>query len=244
MFGKDKENDKSEGTAAEEKVETVEKVVEVRTGRRGGGFLRTLLMLVIIALALYAGMQLKDWLDHKDDPDVTAGYVSSRIEEASELTTAKMIYNGLVTYEDGDIPFLTKKAFVMVYSADIRAGVDVSEIKFKVTEDEVRIAIPKATVQSIAIDPDSIQFYDTRRALLNWSEREDVKEALQLAQENVETSADTAALLEEADKQAEKVISELLKDGIGERKIVFVDKLTGDTHTVGEDPDAEDTSGN
>lgn len=35
-----------------------------------------------------------------------------------------MIYNGLIHYSDGSIPFLTQKAFNMTYRAEVRAGVD------------------------------------------------------------------------------------------------------------------------
>lgn len=48
-------------------------------------------------------------------PKITNSYISNRLEKASELTSAKLTYNGIIHYTDGNIPFLTKKEILMVW---------------------------------------------------------------------------------------------------------------------------------
>ena len=51
------------------------------------------------------------------------------LEEVSDLTTEKLVYNGYIHYEEGDIPFINKKSYGMTYEAEVKAGIDMNEIK-------------------------------------------------------------------------------------------------------------------
>ncbi|WP_303249275.1 DUF4230 domain-containing protein [uncultured Slackia sp.] len=168
---------------------------------------------VIGAAALVAvGFLGAKLLDRAAEPSVTmsADTVAEQLVECSELATMKLEYRGLVTYEEGELPLLTKKAFTMIYDADVRAGVDLSQATVEVAGSSVKVSLPAATVQSIAIDPDSLQFYDQRYALLNWQDRDDTAKALQMAQDDAEAKVDRTAMIGDAQKQAETIVETML----------------------------------
>ena len=168
---------------------------------------------IIGAAALVAvGFLGAKLLDRAAEPSITinADTVAEQLVECSELATMKLEYRGLVTYEEGELPLLTKKAFTMIYDADVRAGVDLSQAAIDVTGSSVKVSLPAATVQSIAIDPDSLQFYDQRYALLNWQDRDDTAKALQMAQDDAEAKVDYTTMIADAQEQAETVIETML----------------------------------
>lgn len=168
---------------------------------------------IIGAAALVAvGFLGAKLLDRAAEPSVTmsADTVAEQLVECSELATMKLEYRGLVTYEEGELPLLTKKAFTMIYDADVRAGVDLSQATVEVAGSSVKVSLPAATVQSIAIDPDSLQFYDQRYALLNWQDRDDTAKALQMAQDDAEEKVDHTAMIGDAQKQAETIVETML----------------------------------
>lgn len=157
----------------------------------------------------FLGAQL---LDQAQQPSITmnSDTVAEQLVECSELATMKLDYRGLITYEEGDLPLLTKKAFSMIYDAEVRAGVDLAQAAVDIDGTDVSVSLPAATVQSISIDPDSLQFYDQQYALLNWQNRDDTAKALQMAQDDAQAKVDSTAMLEDAQKQAETVVEALL----------------------------------
>lgn len=158
--------------------------------------------------------------------EVTVEYLEKALSDISELSTAELSYTGICTVEEGKIPFITKKGFSMLYTGSIKAGVDASKIGIEITDREVIITIPKAEIQSVVIDSDSIQFYDEKKALFNWTELRDSVDGIILAEENIKTQADTDGILERADKQAEYIVRGLLeavvKEAEGERDLKIV----------------------
>ena len=158
--------------------------------------------------------------------EVTVEYLEKALSDISELSTAELSYTGICTVEEGKIPLITKKGFSMLYTGSIKAGIDASQIGFEITDREVIITIPKAEIQSVKIDPGSIQFYDEKKALFNWTELSDSVDGMILAEENIKTQADTDGILERADKQAEYIVRGLLesvvKEAEGERDLKIV----------------------
>lgn len=157
----------------------------------------------------FLGAQL---LERAQQPSITmnSDTVAEQLVECNELATMKLDYRGLITYEEGDLPLLTKKAFSMIYDAEVRAGVDLAQAAVDIEGTNVSVSLPAATVQSISIDPDSLQFYDQQYALLNWQNRDDTAKALQMAQDDARAKVDSTAMLEDAQEQAETVIEALL----------------------------------
>lgn len=152
--------------------------------------------------------------------EITIDYINRKLKNISSLSTAEMTYNGLYTVSEGKIPFITKKGFSMLYTATVHAGIDASLIEIEITEDKVIVALPTAKIQMSWVDPNSIQFYDEKQALFNWTQKTDVTEALSAAETDVKEKADTDGLIERANQQAEYIIKGILDGSVGDRKIV------------------------
>lgn len=154
-------------------------------------------------------------------PDIDVTYLNISLKEASDLTTAKLTINGLVDFKDTGIVILNKSDFVMKYTADISAGIDMAKVEIK-EEDidhenkKIIVRIPKATVfkPNVYHGDEYIKFYGERFAIFNVNEKEDLSRALALAEEDAEKEAVKSGLLELADKQSEAIIKGILSDAV------------------------------
>lgn len=154
-------------------------------------------------------------------PVVTISYVNKKLENISKFTTAEMSYNGVCTITEGNIPYITQKGFTMVYTAKVQAGIDASLIEVDVTDTQVIVTLPEAENQMWKVDPKSIEFYDEKKALFNWTEKTDVTDALKIADEDVQKKADMDGLKERAWSQAEGMIRGILEGAVGDKEIVI-----------------------
>ena len=154
-------------------------------------------------------------------PDISNELVASKLEAVSELTTARLTYNGLLHYEEGKVPLLTKKAFFMVYCAEVEAGIDLSAVEITVADDTLTLTLPAPVIQSIHVIPDSIQFYNEKSALFNPDNKDDAIDAIAEAEADVQAKADIAQMLDTAKNQTELLLTNLFADTIGERSLVI-----------------------
>ena len=189
-----------------------------RPGRRVG--FKTILHFIEILVIAAAVIFVTNKVTQKDEPQITSSFISNKLEMVSELTTAKLTYNGLVYYSDGSIPLLTQKSFTMTYRAEVRAGVDLSQADIKITDKEVRLTLPAVQILDTVVDSDSIQFYDEKAALLNWGKKTDVLDGMTAAQKDVEEKADFDSLKAEAKTQTRQLLTGLFTGAIGERELV------------------------
>lgn len=148
--------------------------------------------------------------------EVTVEYLEKALENISELSTAELSYVGICNVEEGNIPFITKKGFSMLYKGTVKAGIDASRVGIEMTDSKVIVTIPKAEIQATIIDPASIQFYDEKKALFNWTELSDATDGIRLAENDIKSQADTGEILKRADTQAEYIVKGLLEDIVKE----------------------------
>ena len=151
---------------------------------------------------------------------VVIGYL---LADCSDLTTCNLEYVDLVKYENGTIPFISKRSFSMIYQANIRAGVDLNQCEITVSPSTVKIKLPETEIQSIDVDTDSLRFYDEHFALFNWNEKEDISAALKAAREDAEKNANLEKLKIQARRQAETVIYKLIKPVLDEGRKLIVE---------------------
>lgn len=176
-------------------------------------------IIAIVITAIFAGFRAGRMVYKDKQPEITTAYISEKINGVSELTTAEMIYSGLIIYTEGEIPLITQKGFSMRYTANIRAGINFSDVNIKITDSKVIVEMPEAEVQSIEVDPSSIEFYDERRALFNWTDKNDVLDAMSVAKEDVTSHANVEGLAKKADEQAAGIIKSILAGSIGDREL-------------------------
>ncbi|HKM28912.1 MAG TPA: DUF4230 domain-containing protein, partial [Anaerovoracaceae bacterium] len=177
-----------------------------------------LIIVAIIAAVIVFVVLASKW---EDQPEITNTYISNKLEAASELTSAKMTYNGLVRYSDGEIAFLTKKEFTMIYRADVRVGIDLSKVKTNVTNSKVEIAVPPIEVLDVSVDTDSIEYYDEKYALFNWESKDDALEAIEAAKKDVTAKGDMEGLMTTAKDQIDMLLKGMFQDSIGDRRLVI-----------------------
>ena len=175
------------------------------------GVIKVVAALVLAVVLVFVGYGIRGWAESLGEPKVSldAVTVTEQLENCQELASAKLEYRGLVTYEEGEIDWLTKTGFTMIYDATVRAGVDLSEAEVSVEDGQITIDLPAATIQTVEVDADSLEFYDEKYALFNWQDREDTAAALELAEEDAEAKAEEDGLVELAEEQAVETIETL-----------------------------------
>ena len=172
-----------------------------KAGIKLAGWLITLVVAIVVGAVGYSYITA---------PRVDAAAISERLEKSSELTTQKFLYSGLIEYEDGEIPLITQKKFIMTYQATVRAGVDVSQVEVEDSAQAVTLRVPHADVQAVEIDPDSLQFYDQTLTLIRTGDKDAAAEAMRLAKADADLKARNSDLLANADQQSELLLTGLI----------------------------------
>ena len=191
------------------------------TSKKAAKKVKTICMSLVVGIVIGAvgGINIYNSMTKTE---VTNDYISGKLEDVGELATQQVTYSSTEQMEDGSIPFINKKSFLMHYSATLKAGIQMDEVKEKITDKEVIVTIPHAKVLGKPqVDPDSIKFMDEKRAIFNWQTKEDAKKAISLAEKDIENNddIDTSSLLEKADDHAKELIHKILDGSVGGRKV-------------------------
>lgn len=184
------------------------------TMKKHKGIFNAVLVVALVAVGFLASQLYTRMTTPTVRLDTTT--VTSQLIKCQDLVTAKLEYRGLVTYEEGDIDWINKKGFTMVYDATVAAGVDLSKADVSVDGRDVKIVLPQAKMTSTSIDPDSLKFYDEKSSLLNWQNRTDTQEALKLAKKDAKKKIDESALIKTANEQAENTVETLFSPFTGD----------------------------
>ena len=185
---------------------------------------KIVIAILLIVIGILLGVYINNYFNQKKKKEsVTNAVITQRLEDCSDLTTCNLVYVDLVKYEQGSIPLMTKKSFSMIYSANIRAGVDLGKAEVEVTPKTVHIHLPETEIQSIEVDTNSLRFYDEKWALFNWSNKEDIATAISAARADAESNVDLEKLKAQARAQAERVVTKLIEPAIDESRTLLVD---------------------
>ena len=174
----------------------------------------TIILAVVVAVIfMFAGGWIRGAITKffNPQPELTNEVVVKQLEKIQDLTTAKETDYGFEKYEDGGIAFLNKKQFTMFYTYEVRAGVDLAKAQIKIDKDSktVSITLPAPKIQSVAVNPDSLRFFDKSDSFFNAADVEDTKAAMEDAKKKTEARLDRTLLLKIANKQAKDVIERL-----------------------------------
>ena len=163
--------------------------------------------------------RLQELLEEEQKIDVT--YVGNKLEAISELTTAKMTYNGIIHFKEGKIPVITKKEFHMAYRVSMKAGFDLDKAEIRVTDNTVTINLPEAEIYEPTVYEDSFQYFDKSFAILNPEKMDDLAQAISEAKADALAQPETQEMKVRAEEQAVVLITALLEGQIGERDLVI-----------------------
>ena len=158
----------------------------------------------------------------KDSVDIE--YITGMIRNMSDLITSELEYTGIVEYKthEGELlNFLTGEEFLMVYNAEIKAGIDLSRVSLEKLEDKIIVYMPSATIKYKKVKPDTIRYYDTKKALIKGDGKQLGREAQVEAENDIDKNVNIEKLLNSAEEQAKKVIEGLIKEIAGDLIVEF-----------------------
>lgn len=212
----------------EDVMENINEVSKKRVSIKAVAIVSAAVLLVLAVIAsLSVGLikmgetneQLMKLLEEEQKIDVT--YVGNKLEAISELATAKMTYNGIIHFEEGNIPIITKKEFYMSYRVSLKAGFDLSKAKIVVTDHTVTIDLPEAEIYEPNVDEKSFQFFDKSIGIFSSEEMSDLAQAISEAKADALAQPETQEMKSKAEEQAVILLTALLEGQIGERDLII-----------------------
>ena len=156
--------------------------------------------------------------------NVDIEYLTGTIRNMSDLITSELEYTGIVEYKthEGEfLNFLIGEEFLMMYNAEIKAGIDLTEVVLSKEDDKILVYMPHATLKYKKVKPDSIKFYDTKKALIKSDGKQLGMQAQIEAENDIDKNVNIEKLLQNAEEQAKRVIEGLIKEISGDFLIVF-----------------------
>lgn len=162
---------------------------------------------------------------------LTVSTLKEYTASASELVTYKYYYTDTVVYEKNqtianiDVP-LTKDKTICIYSGTISAGIDVSEIKYVVDEENMKIlvAMPEPKIIAHEMNDDAFKSYVVKNSVFNTSSFDDYANCqaeLKVTQEDKLNS--NTEFWKSVKGNAENVIKDILTmhDDVSDYKLEF-----------------------
>ena len=175
----------------------------------------------------------------KEEVVINEEVLKEKLMTCSELTSAKYQLTGQITREEnygtgfGWFDKVSTKSFTIKYSATIAFAVDLSKAAIKVDTNVVRINLPSATLQSLSIPSDSLHIINEKKNLINWENKNDMKEVLQDAEKHALATCDTTKMIRLANTEAVKTLTTLLcpltESQNGEKAYQVIITIEGET---------------
>lgn len=183
---------------------------------------------VIIAVLLIVGLAVGGIFVYNsvnsENEELTSEKILEKIAPASELTTAKTTYIGVLHYISDGIKHITQREYIMQYTAEIEASIDLSKVSVTPSDTDVLITIPKLEEPKITVLADSIEYFEQKDGLLGNTSLQDGVDSVKKAEEDVKNKYNSEELIKTAKTQTEVLITAMLEELVGERKIKFVYK--------------------
>ena len=169
-----------------------------------------LVLVIVLSCVLF-------WNSRREEqpPEITAVVVSNRLEQVSELATARYYYTNMGVFEDSNdfygikIPFTTKR-FIVSYDGTILAGVDLAAADVVITDTALTVRLPEAAVLAHEIDEDSLEIYDETKNIFNPITLSDYNGFQADQKAAMEAKAVENGLLTQAKAQAVTITSQVL----------------------------------
>ncbi len=149
-------------------------------------------------------------------PALDAVVVQNRMEQVSQLATAKYYYTNMGQFEQhGEfygvkLPFSTKR-FIVSYDGNIQAGIRLRDAAVEISETRLTVTLPAAEIFSHEMDEDSLQVFDETRSIFNPITIEDYNGFLADQKDAMEAKAIANGLLDDARTNAGAVLEPLLR---------------------------------
>lgn len=169
------------------------------------------LLIVAIVLAFFL------FKKSNKQPRYDSSAIMEKIAYVKELSLVKYNYSGVISYSDYmkfmnlQVP-LTEKKFMIRYSGYVKAGIDVSQASVFVSGKNVKVILPKPTIQETVIDEKTIQVFDESMNIFNPTKVADYQKAIVGEKNKIMQNALGKGILTESSDQAHKFITSLLEE--------------------------------
>lgn len=163
-------------------------------------------------------------------PKIVQEVLAETTSETSELISAEYLFTNAARFSDtsniiGLLDWMTEKSFVQQWDGCIKAGIDLSELAVVVSGGTITITVPKAKIISYEVDYDSVKVFNEVNNVFNPISVKDKNSFDAKTADTMKKRAVNNGLLDNAQKNAEAIIKDLLYStipGAQAYKIVFV----------------------
>ena len=166
-------------------------------------------------------------------PKIELEIINKEIRDIGELATVEYLFTDAARYSDSkqiknwNVP-LTEKSFTLKWDGVIKAGIQVNAISVEVDEEEKKliVSMPAAEILSYSVDNDSIEVLDEKSNMFNPITVEDKVKLDGKTEAAMKERAIENGLLEKAKKNAENIISNLLRANPAVADIYSIEFIT------------------
>lgn len=197
-------------------------------------FLYYIAVIVIVGgLCLYLGMKINSGEPKGAVNEVqTVSEVTLKevLRSASDLVSQKYYYTDLDKYENHKeilgktLPF-TSEEIIFSYDGVISAGIDVSEVEFKIDNEKkvITVYVPKSRILTHEVDENSFKVYNVKDAALNDIGFDEYTRLRNTLKKNKERKLiNQGEFLAAADRNARKVLKELLESSDATKEYTYI----------------------
>lgn len=155
----------------------------------------------------------------EQEPVITRDQIEEQLASLGELVTQRYIYTNAARREDSKtwlmdwtLPF-SDSSLLVTYDGEIKAGIDISDIRVSVNEDrrEITVTLPPSRVTDNTIPQESISVLVAKDGLFNKITFEDYNQFIAAEKPAMEEKAVEMGLLSQADREAREAVRALLE---------------------------------
>lgn len=151
-----------------------------------------------------------------NEPKISDTSLYTQLNEISELTVLEYNYSKVGKFENSlslngwDIP-LTTKSFLLTYSGQLKAGVNMEKANVSIDDKTILIELPPVEILSNIIDEKSIEVYDETHNIFNQISINDYTEFATQQKAKVEEEAIENGMLSEAATRVDHTITNMFQ---------------------------------
>lgn len=165
-----------------------------------------------------------------NEPVITDTALYTQLKNISELSVLEYNYSKVGKFENSlslngwDIP-LTTKSFLLTYSGQLKAGVNMEKAVVSINDNTILIELPQVEILSNIIDEKSIEVYDETHNIFNQISINDYTKFASQQKSKVEDEAIENGILSEAATRVDHTITNMFQS-VPEIKDKYVIKIS------------------
>lgn len=151
-----------------------------------------------------------------NEPVITDTALYTQLKNISELSVLEYNYSKVGKFENSlslngwDIP-LTTKSFLLTYSGQLKAGVNMEKAVVSIKDNTILIELPQVEILSNVIDEKSIEVYDETHNIFNQISINDYTKFASQQKSKVEDEAIENGILSEAATRVDHTITNMFQ---------------------------------